>query len=211
MQMSCVRLFPVSWSWMSVSFSIGYVVYGSVFLVDWMLVHSWSRRTIFVWIDFSKYVCIFSWLIPCTELNKPIFMAASQVGFYWDENVTCRKCISSVIVICWYAEVSKCVDCCIGIIHKFPLQSIHTFHTTWWFLVANTSLLLNKTLHPSSQSGAILMIKWYCRPVSMWYFLGSFGIYLTRILRSCEFVKVDTHAVPTLIGLVGGILFCWLP
>ena len=43
----------------------------------------------------------------------------------------------------------------------------------------------------------------------MWDVMDSFGMDLTRILRSCGFVKVGPLAVQTVIGLVGGILF-WL-
>ena len=37
--------------------------------------------------------------------------------------------------------------------------------------------------------------------------LDSFGMDLNNILQSCELVKVDTPNVPTVIGMVGGILF----
>ena len=176
-----------------------------------MLVHSWYRCTIFVWIECSKYVCTFSWLIPWTELKKPRFIAASQVDFTGLKNVTFMKWIISSIVFCCYAEFSKCVDCCIGILQNLFLQSLHPFHATWWFLVTNTSLLVNKNLHPESQSGSIPIIGWYFRPVSMWSVMNSFGMYLTIILHSCDFFKVDHPAVSTLIGMVGGLLFDWLP
>ena len=41
----------------------------------------------------------------------------------------------------------------------------------------------------------------------MWAVLGSFGIELTRILHSCEFVKLDPPTVPNVIRFVGGLLF----
>ena len=41
----------------------------------------------------------------------------------------------------------------------------------------------------------------------MWTVLDSFKMDLTWILHSCEFVKVYPLYVPTVIDLVGGILF----
>ena len=41
----------------------------------------------------------------------------------------------------------------------------------------------------------------------MWAVLDSFGVDFTRILYSCELVKVDLPDVQTVIGLVGGLLF----
>ena len=40
----------------------------------------------------------------------------------------------------------------------------------------------------------------------MWDVMYFFGMELTRILYSFEFLKVDPPAVPTLIGMTGGIL-----
>ena len=41
----------------------------------------------------------------------------------------------------------------------------------------------------------------------MWYVMASFGMDLTRMPHSCEFFKVDPPSVPTVTGMVGGILF----
>ena len=60
-------------------------------------------------------------------------MAASQVDFTGMKNVTWTKLINSYIVLYYYAELEKCVDCRSGSIHNFPLQSRHTFLTTWSF------------------------------------------------------------------------------
>ena len=40
----------------------------------------------------------------------------------------------------------------------------------------------------------------------MWDVLTSLGRNLTRISHPCEFVKVDPTAMPTIIGLVDGLL-----
>ena len=37
--------------------------------------------------------------------------------------------------------------------------------------------------------------------------LVSFGIYLTRIMHLCEFVKVNPSVDPTVLGIFGGLLF----
>ena len=37
--------------------------------------------------------------------------------------------------------------------------------------------------------------------------MDSFGMKLTRILPSCEFLEFDLPVVPTVIVLVGGFLF----
>ena len=41
----------------------------------------------------------------------------------------------------------------------------------------------------------------------MWDVLYSFGMGFTIILNLCKFVKVDNTAMPTVIGLVNGLLF----
>ena len=41
----------------------------------------------------------------------------------------------------------------------------------------------------------------------MWAILAYSGMDLTRIFHLFEFVKVDPPTVPTVIGMVGGILF----
>ena len=41
----------------------------------------------------------------------------------------------------------------------------------------------------------------------MWAVIASFGMKLTMMSHSCEFVKIDPPAVPTVIGLFGGLLF----
>ena len=41
----------------------------------------------------------------------------------------------------------------------------------------------------------------------MWDVLAFFGMDLTRILQSCEFVKVDPPTVPTVIVIVVVLLF----
>ena len=188
-------------------FSNGSVISGRVFLVDRMIYYHWYRCTISVCIGFYKYFCTLSWLVPGTELKKPRVMAISQVGFTGLKNVTCRKWISSDIVFFWHAEFAKLVYCCSVSLHNLFLQSWHPFHTTWSFLVTSTSLLVNRTLNPASQSGAVPMSKWRCRTGIMWYFIASFGMYLTRISHSCGFFKVDRPVVPTVIVLFGGLLF----
>ena len=51
------------------------------------------------------------------------------------------------------------------------------------------------------------MIECYCSPISMWSVLVSLGMELTSISNSCEFVKVYSHDVPTVICMVVNILF----
>ena len=64
-----------------------------------------------------------------------------------------------------------------------------------------------RTLHPSPSSGAMLMKEWHCRPGSLRTFISSFRIDLTIKFHLCEFFKVDTPAVPNVIGPVDGLLF----
>ena len=45
-----------------------------------------------------------------------------------------------------------------------------------------------------------------CRHRSMWAVLASFRMDATTISHSCEFVKVDPSSVPSIIGLVSGLL-----
>ena len=58
-------------------------------------------------------------------------MAANQVDFTGLENVTYKKGIIYDIVICWYAELAKYVDCCSVSLHNLFRQSCCYFHTTW--------------------------------------------------------------------------------
>ena len=41
----------------------------------------------------------------------------------------------------------------------------------------------------------------------MWDVLDYIGMELTRIYQSCEFVKLYNPAFPTVIGMVGSLLF----
>ena len=41
----------------------------------------------------------------------------------------------------------------------------------------------------------------------MWYVIDLFVMDFTITSHSCEFVKVDPPSVPTVIGLVGGLLY----
>ena len=75
----------------------------------------------------SKYIHIFYWLITGTELKNPHFMADSQVDFTGMKNVTYRNWISSSIVLCWYAELEKCVDCFSGSIHNFFYNQVNLY------------------------------------------------------------------------------------
>ena len=65
---------------------------------------------------------------------------------------------------------------------------------------------MNRILNPEPQTGVMMMNEFLCRPVSMWAVMYFFGMELTRIFYSCEFVKVDPPAVPTVIGMTGVIL-----
>ena len=84
-----------------------------------------------MWIDFYKFVRIFSWLVPGAELKNPRLMDAIQVDFTGLKNVTFSKLINYAIVLCWYDELEKCVDCCSESLHNTPLQARPPFHTTW--------------------------------------------------------------------------------
>ena len=90
-------------------------------------------------------------------MKNPHLMAASQVDFTGVKNVTCRNYINSAIVLCWYAELAKFVYFCSVSLHNLFLKSRHPLHNTWSFFFNITSLLVNRTVHPSSQSGSILM------------------------------------------------------
>ena len=66
---------------------------------------------------------------------------------------------------------------------------------------------MNINVYPASQSGAIPMSNCRCSPGSIWAILVYFGMDLTSIFHSCEFVKVDPPIDPTVIGMVSVILF----
>ena len=108
------------------------------------------------------------------------------------------------LLVLW---VGKYVDCCIGSLQNLILQYLHPFHTTWGFLVTSTFWLVYIPIHTASQTGSKPMIKWSCRPRSMWAVLTLFRKKFTRISNSCKFVNFDPPTMPTVIGMFSGTLF----
>ena len=108
---------------------------------------------------------LFLWK-PLIDVYTLIFLYGEIPQSMWDLYISSDEQSQGILVLNMFTVFSV----------SSPKKSLHPFHTNWSLLVTNISCLVDKNVHPTSQSGAMLMSKWSHRPGSLWAVLASFGI-----------------------------------